>query len=57
MLGPGIVGEERGRPIDAPGAHGIRIEISPLFAMDAQQVAEMIDPGRTFERSEYLTGE
>jgi UDP-N-acetylglucosamine/UDP-N-acetylgalactosamine diphosphorylase len=48
------------RWLEAAGAtlaDGVRIEISPLFAMDAQQVAEMIDPGRKFQRSEYLTGE
>jgi UDP-N-acetylglucosamine/UDP-N-acetylgalactosamine diphosphorylase len=48
------------RWLEAAGAKladGARIEISPLFAMDAQQVAEIIDPGRRFERSEYLTGE
>jgi UDP-N-acetylglucosamine/UDP-N-acetylgalactosamine diphosphorylase len=47
------------RWLEAAGAklaEGVQIEISPLFAMDAQQVAEMIDPGRRFERSEYLTG-
>jgi UDP-N-acetylglucosamine/UDP-N-acetylgalactosamine diphosphorylase len=37
-------------------APGVDVEISPLFALDAQQTAEMIDPGRRFERSEYLTG-
>jgi UDP-N-acetylglucosamine/UDP-N-acetylgalactosamine diphosphorylase len=47
------------RWLEAAGATlapGVQIEISPLFALDAQQTAEMVDPGRRFEKSEYLTG-
>jgi UDP-N-acetylglucosamine/UDP-N-acetylgalactosamine diphosphorylase len=37
-------------------AEGVQVEISPLFALDAQQIAEMIAPGRRFEQSEYFRG-
>lgn len=48
------------RWLEAAGAtlaDGVQVEISPLMALDAQQVAELIEPGRRFEESEYLTGE
>ena len=48
------------RWLEAAGAKlkaGVDVEISPLLAMDARQVAELVQPGRVFERSEYLRGE
>jgi UDP-N-acetylglucosamine/UDP-N-acetylgalactosamine diphosphorylase len=38
-------------------ADGVQVEISPLMALDAQHVAEIVEPGRRFEKSEYLSGE
>jgi UDP-N-acetylglucosamine/UDP-N-acetylgalactosamine diphosphorylase len=32
-----------------------KIEVSPLFALDAEDMAQSIKPGRRFESSEYLT--
>jgi UDP-N-acetylglucosamine/UDP-N-acetylgalactosamine diphosphorylase len=52
--------EQHRRWLEAAGAKlagGVKIEISPLFAMDAQQVAEIVSPGRVFEKSEYLNGD
>ncbi len=46
------------RWLEAAGAHlaeGTNIEISPLFALDAKEVAEKIEPGRKFSDSEYLS--
>jgi UDP-N-acetylglucosamine/UDP-N-acetylgalactosamine diphosphorylase len=46
-----------GRWLEAAGAivgAGVDVEISPLFALDAQGVAERIEPGRRFEQSVYL---
>ena len=46
-----------GRWLHAAGAivgEGVDVEISPLFALDAQGVAERIESGRRFEQSEYL---
>jgi UDP-N-acetylglucosamine/UDP-N-acetylgalactosamine diphosphorylase len=48
------------RWLEAAGAtlaEGVQVEISPLMALDAQQVAELVEPGRRFEKSEYLSGE
>jgi UDP-N-acetylglucosamine/UDP-N-acetylgalactosamine diphosphorylase len=52
--------DQHRRWLEAAGAKlagGVKIEISPLFAVDAQQVAEIVSPGRVFERSEYLRGD
>ncbi len=52
--------DQHRRWLEAAGAQlaeGVQIEIGPLLAMDAQQVAEIVAPGRVFERSEYLRGE
>ncbi len=38
-------------------ADGVQVEISPLVALDAGQVADIVVPGRRFETSEYLRGE
>ncbi|QEG37040.1 UTP--glucose-1-phosphate uridylyltransferase [Bythopirellula goksoeyrii] len=35
-------------------APGVDVEISPLFALDAEQVVERIKPGQRFEKSQYL---
>jgi len=35
-------------------AEGVEVEISPLYACDAQQVVEKVEPGRRFEQSVYL---
>ncbi|MDZ4658289.1 MAG: UTP--glucose-1-phosphate uridylyltransferase [Bythopirellula sp.] len=46
------------RWLEAAGAKladGIDVEISPLFALDAAQVAEKIKPGHRFDKSQYLT--
>ncbi len=48
---------QHGRWLKAAGARvdeGVDVEISPLFALDAQGVAERIQPGERFERSVYL---
>jgi len=48
---------QHGRWLDAAGATvdaGVDVEISPLFALDAQGVAERIEPGRRFEKPVYL---
>ena len=48
------------RWLEAAGANladGVQVEISPLVALDAQGVAEIVEPGRRFEKSEYLKGE
>ncbi|MBL9161192.1 MAG: UDPGP type 1 family protein [Planctomycetaceae bacterium] len=47
------------RWLEAAGAHvapGAQVEISPLFALDAAEVAERVKPGTRFEKSEYLRG-
>ncbi|HMP08027.1 MAG TPA: UTP--glucose-1-phosphate uridylyltransferase, partial [Lacipirellulaceae bacterium] len=52
--------DQHRRWLEAAGAElgaGVQIEISPLFALDADQVAELVTPGRRFERSEWLRGE
>jgi UDP-N-acetylglucosamine/UDP-N-acetylgalactosamine diphosphorylase len=52
-----LVLAQHGRWLQAAGAHlskGVEIEICPLFALDAQGVAERIKPGRRFEQSTYL---
>ena len=52
--------EQHRRWLEAAGAklaEGVQIEISPLFAMDARQTAEIVMPGRVFEKSEYLKGD
>lgn len=36
-------------------AEGVDVEISPLYALDAQGVAERIRPGQQFQVSQYLT--
>jgi UDP-N-acetylglucosamine/UDP-N-acetylgalactosamine diphosphorylase len=35
----------------------VEIEISPLFALDAQGVAERVKPGTRFDKSQYLAPE
>lgn len=48
---------QHGRWLEAAGAHmseGVEVEICPLFALDAQGVAERIEPGQRFEQSVYL---
>ena len=48
------------RWLEAAGAHvapGAHVEISPLFALDAEQVAKRVKPGTRFEKSEYLRGD
>ncbi|MGI9429547.1 MAG: UTP--glucose-1-phosphate uridylyltransferase [Bythopirellula sp.] len=35
--------------------NGVQVEISPLFALDAAEVAEQIEPGQEFLESRYLT--
>ncbi len=45
------------RWLEAAGAKvadGVNVEISPLFALDAVQVAERVQPGQRFEKSQYL---
>jgi len=45
------------RWLEAAGARvtqGVNIEISPLFALDAAEVAERVEAGREFNVSEYL---
>ena len=52
--------DQHRRWLEAAGAKlsdGVQIEISPLFAFDAQDVAGLVAPGRRFEKSEYLSGE
>jgi hypothetical protein len=52
--------DQHRRWLEAAGAElaeGVQVEISPLFALDEQGVAELIAPGRNFEKSEYLSGE
>lgn len=52
--------DQHRRWLEAAGAtlaEGVQIEISPLWALDAQGVAELVEPGRLFEKSEYLSGE
>lgn len=47
------------RWLEAAGAtlaEGVDVELSPLFAFDAQEVQTLVEPGRRFEKSEYLTG-
>lgn len=36
-------------------ASGVDVEISPLFALDAQRVSERIRPGQQFDQSQYLS--
>lgn len=48
------------RWLEAAGAKvapGVHVEISPLFALDAEEVAKRVKPGTKFEKSEYLAGE
>lgn len=48
------------RWLEAAGANiadGVQIEISPLYALDAQGVAERIKSGQSFEVSQYLTND
>jgi UDP-N-acetylglucosamine/UDP-N-acetylgalactosamine diphosphorylase len=52
--------DQHRRWLEAAGAtlsQGVQVEISPLWALDAQGVAELVEPGRRFEKSEYLSGE
>jgi UDP-N-acetylglucosamine/UDP-N-acetylgalactosamine diphosphorylase len=52
--------DQHRRWLEAAGATlaaGVQIEISPLWALDAQGVAELVEPGRKFDKSEYLKGE
>lgn len=48
------------RWLEAAGAvvdEGVEIELSPLFALDPQGVAERIEPGQRFDKSQYVTEE
>ena len=48
------------RWLEAAGAEvppGVHVEISPLFALDAEEVAKRVKPGTKFEKSQYLAGE
>ncbi len=48
------------RWLEAAGARlapGVKVEISPSFALDAVGVAERIEPGQTFETSQFLSGD
>ena len=48
------------RWLEAAGAEvapGVQVEISPLFALDAEEVAKRVKPGTKFDKSEYLRGE
>lgn len=48
------------RWLEAAGAtvaDGVEVEISPLFALDAQGVAERIERGQRFDKSKYLAAE
>ncbi len=48
------------RWLEAAGAvvaEGVEIELSPLYALDAQGVAERVEPGQRFDKSQYLTVE
>lgn len=48
------------RWLEAAGAvvaEGVEIELSPLYALDAQGVAARIEPGRVFDKSQYLAAE
>jgi UDP-N-acetylglucosamine/UDP-N-acetylgalactosamine diphosphorylase len=36
-------------------ADGVDVEISPLYALDAAQVAERTKPGQRFDKSQYLS--
>ncbi len=52
--------EQHHRWLQAAGAEvaeNISVEISPRFALDAQEVAECITPGRVFSEPEYLVDE
>jgi len=43
--------------LEAAGARladGVKVEISPLFALDAAEVAKRIKPGQVFQKSQYL---
>jgi len=45
------------RWLEAAGAcvaGGVNVEISPLFALDAEEVAERVEPGQKFDKSQYL---
>jgi UDP-N-acetylglucosamine/UDP-N-acetylgalactosamine diphosphorylase len=45
------------RWLTAAGAvisEGVEVEISPLYAVDAAQVADRVKPGQRFEKSQYL---
>jgi hypothetical protein len=33
---------------------GVEVEISPLYALDAAQVAERVKPDQRFEQPQYL---
>jgi UDP-N-acetylglucosamine/UDP-N-acetylgalactosamine diphosphorylase len=48
------------RWLEAAGAEvgaGVHVEISPLFALDAEEVAKRVKPGTKFHKSQYLAGE
>jgi len=48
------------RWLEAAGAtvaDGVSVEISPLFALDAEGVAARIQRGRRFDKSQYLAAE
>jgi UDP-N-acetylglucosamine/UDP-N-acetylgalactosamine diphosphorylase len=52
--------EQHRRWLEAAGAHvapGVDVEISPLYALDADEVAKRVKAGTRFERSEYLGSE
>lgn len=49
--------DQHRRWLEAAGAHvapGVHVEISPLYALDADEVAQRVKAGTRFERSEYL---
>ena len=52
--------EQHRRWLEAAGAtvaDGVQIEISPLFAVDAQAVAERVEPGTVFDKTQYLSAD
>jgi len=50
--------DQQRRWLEAAGAKvaaGVDVEISPLYALDAEHLAERIAPGQVFEKPAYLT--
>jgi len=51
---------QHGRWLKAAGAiltEGVQVEISPLFALDQEDVTQKIESGQRFDQSQYLSGE